>query len=345
MTQNRLDLRDALFESSEFLADVPSGCAYIENNFYRDNVTAKPEIERATIHIYKAILRYAAELLALQNASVRRRILESVTPITDQRLTGLRSSVEIEWQKLCQLVQFNALDKALRNGKQAELRLARIDDEVSRVLRVFVQNFSLPVAEGAYYNSYANQGDDTCLQNTRVDLLSGISNWAESCESKPIFWLNGMAGTGKSTIARTVAHSFDKEGKLGASFFFKRGEAERGNAKRLISTVTKALMTKVPQLVPGVLAAIDRDPDISSKALSQQFDALFLHPLLELKQHRNVNMVVVIDALDECVSDDIQILLKLLPQLQKSTSIRLRIFLTSRPELNSPSPTCAIIKE
>ena len=114
-------------------------------------------------------------------------------------------------------MQFDTLDNLWRNGKQAELRLVRINDEVTKVLRVLIQNFILPVAERAYYNSYANQRDDRCLPNTRVGLLSQISEWAQSCESKHIFWLNGMAGTGKSTIARTVAHSFDQEAKLGAS--------------------------------------------------------------------------------------------------------------------------------
>ncbi|KAL4912441.1 hypothetical protein BDW62DRAFT_206493 [Aspergillus aurantiobrunneus] len=332
MTQNRLDLRDALFESSEFLAGVLSRCAYIENNFYQNNTAGKSEIERAIIEIYKAILRYAAELLAVQNASVGRRILDSVTLISDQRLMELRTSIENEWQKLCQWVQLDALDNLLQNDKQAGLCLARIDEEVSKVVRA-IQNFSLPVAEGAYYNSYANEADNRCLARTRVELLSQISEWAESCEGKHIFWLNGMAGTGKSTIARTVAHSFDKDGTLGASFFFKRGEADRGNAKRLISTITKDLMTRVPQLVPGVLAAIERDPNISLKALSQQFDTLLLRPLLNLKQHQLSKMVIVIDALDECEEDDTRVLLQLLPQLQKSESIHLRIFLTSRPEL------------
>lgn len=44
-----------------------------------------------------------------------------------------------------------------------------------------------------------------------------------------------MAGTGKSTIARTVARSFADEGQLDASFFdffFKKGEGDRGTAGR-----------------------------------------------------------------------------------------------------------------
>jgi hypothetical protein len=330
MTQNRLDLRDALFESSEFLAGVLSGCAYIETKFYRDNATAKSEIERATVAIYKAILRYAAEVLAVQNAGVGMRILDSVTPISDQRLTELRTSIENEWQKLCQWVQLDALDNLLQNDKQAGLRLDRIDDEVSKILRI-LQNFSLPVAEGASYDSYENQRGEKCLPGTRHDLLRKIMDWAETSD-KCIFWLNGSAGTGKSTISRTVAELFKGKGQLGASFFFKRDEANRSNARRFISTITKQLMASNRQLAPGIAKAIQDDADLSTKALSQQFEKLLLQPLSEGEQQETTS-VIVIDALDECKEDDVEILLELLPRLQESKSVRLRIFLTSRPEL------------
>jgi hypothetical protein len=49
---------------------------------------------------------------------------------------------------------------------------------------------------------------------------------------KSIFWLKGMAGTGRSTISRTVARSLKGTNHLGASFFFKRGEGYRGYAKK-----------------------------------------------------------------------------------------------------------------
>ena len=80
-------------------------------------------------------------------------MLIHVTPITDQRLTELRSSIEEEWQKLYQCVHFDALDTLLQNGKEAESRLARIDEEVSEHLRALIERFSLPIAQGA---SYAN---------------------------------------------------------------------------------------------------------------------------------------------------------------------------------------------
>ncbi|KAF9882745.1 hypothetical protein FE257_005324 [Aspergillus nanangensis] len=72
----------------------------------------------------------------------------------------------------------------------------------------------LPVAEGAEFGTYMDQHEEECLQGTREELLYDINEWAVSPESKCIFWLNGLAGTGKSTISRTVAKSFKKQGFL-----------------------------------------------------------------------------------------------------------------------------------
>jgi pantothenate kinase-related protein Tda10 len=63
----------------------------------------------------------------------------------------------------------------------------------------------LPYAENAPYNSFARQHELTCLSNTRVEVLREIHEWADGQDMPCIFWLNGMAGTGKSTIACTVA--------------------------------------------------------------------------------------------------------------------------------------------
>ncbi|BCR90675.1 uncharacterized protein ACHE_60561A [Aspergillus chevalieri] len=138
--------------------------------------------------------------------------------------------------------------------------------------------FNLPVAEGAPYDSFANQHDEMCLPDTRTWLQCQVTDWAKKPDSKLIFLLNGMAGTGKSTIARTVAQSFDKKGLLGASFFFKRGEADSDNAKRFISTITRQLMTSNRELTSDISRVIEDDPDLSTKALSRQFDNfLFSH--------------------------------------------------------------------
>ena len=94
-------------------------------------------------------------------------------------------------------------------------------------------SIDLPVAKVASYDSHTEEHNARCLPNTRTALLHDITQWAKDKDGKTIFWLCGMAGTGKLTIARTAAQSFAEAGQLGASFFFKKGEGERGNASRI----------------------------------------------------------------------------------------------------------------
>ncbi|KAE8334733.1 hypothetical protein BDV24DRAFT_172015 [Aspergillus arachidicola] len=334
MTKNHQDLRDALFDSSEYLADVLVQCAFIEKKFYLDGSSkTKEDLGNALIKLYKAILHYTARVQMTQNASMGRKMLNSVTAITEHPLTELKSSVEKERGNLHQLI---GLVSHLYHEEKAESILHKID-ELADSMKLLIEQFSLVnlhVAEGAFYNSYVNEHEDFCLPGTRTELRSQISKWAKSSDGKCIFWLNGMAGTGKSTIARTVAQSFKEQGLLGATFFFKRGEADRGNAKHLISTIIKQLVTSHRGLVPHILNVIKNDLNISSKFLSEQFDKLLYQPLLKLHLNQLSTIVIVIDALDECDrEDDIGVVLRLLFKLQYIKSVHVRIFLTSRPEL------------
>ncbi|KAJ9491221.1 hypothetical protein VN97_g2007 [Penicillium thymicola] len=194
----------------------------------------------------------------------------------------------------------------------------------------------LLIATETEFDSFSDRNEVQCLQGTRTELLRQIMEWASSSDQKNIFWLNGMAGTGKSTISRTVAKSLKDINHLGASFFFKRGEGDRGNAKKLFPTIIKQLVLMTPGLSSGVQKVVQDDPEISSKSLSEQFDKLLLQPLLDLDGlgQQTQTTVIVVDALDECEHDqDVRNLIQLLPLLQKANTVRLRVFLTSRPEL------------
>ncbi|EXU97777.1 phosphorylase, AAA and WD40 domain protein [Metarhizium robertsii] len=197
----------------------------------------------------------------------------------------------------------------------------------------------LPVVEDAAFDSHAEEHNRTCLKDTRVDVLQDIATWAVSSGTQQIFWLCGMAGTGKSTISRTIARSFAKQGILGASFFFKRGEGDRGNSSKVITTIAAQVAEKYPAISPLVAKALENDSRIVHKALREQFQELILKPLQTNSQHVRKNsdpIVIVIDALDECDSaDDIELLIFLFSRTEGLQSVRLKTFVTSRPELST----------
>ena len=193
----------------------------------------------------------------------------------------------------------------------------------------------LPVANGVAFDSHDEEHNATCLPDTRVQLLHDIRKWVDGIEGKGIFWLNGMAGTGKSTVSRTVARSFHDRGQLGASFFFKRGEGDRGGASKFFTTLATQLVITVAGLAPHVKNAIDADPAIPTKTMRDQFTKLILEPLSQLQVVRKAGtIVIVVDALDECErEEDVRTIIHLFSQTRTLQSPRLRFFTTSRPEL------------
>ncbi|KAK6334975.1 hypothetical protein TWF718_010416 [Orbilia javanica] len=211
-------------------------------------------------------------------------------------------------------------------------------DQINVVLSVEQQAYldKLPIAEGAVFNSFEDEGEPECLPGTRTDLLNDLNIWIAEPKETRIFWLCGMAGTGKSTISRTLARTLSENGQLGASFFFKRGKAHRGDASRFFSTLAMDLKAIIPLLGPHISEAVANDPNVCQKALSEQFQKLLLGPLSKVQQtdvpDPKKALVLVIDALDEC--GDGEIVGRLIDFLGRlaEVDLNIRIFITSRPE-------------
>jgi hypothetical protein len=193
----------------------------------------------------------------------------------------------------------------------------------------------LPYAIDSPFNSNTKQHEPICLANTRVRLLQDVYDWANRKDQQFIFWLNGFAGTGKSTIARTVARHFFDEKRLGASFFFSKGGGDISHAGKFFTTIAKQLASSVPTLNGHVCEAIKAHADISTLSFHDQWHQLVLDPLSKMNKSSPSSIyILVIDALDECDNEEsIRIILHLLAQARSITNITLRVFLTSRPEI------------
>lgn len=194
----------------------------------------------------------------------------------------------------------------------------------------------LPISEGASFESHAEEHNPTCLPDTRMDLLEQIHTWARNPSAEAIFWLKGMAGTGKSTISRTLAQSFKEEGCLGASFFFKTGESDRSSLSKFCTTVTSQLVSYIPGLAPHIKKVLDSDSQVIRKSVQEQFQNLILEPLSKVPKvsQESSTFVIVVDALDECERDaDAKLLIQLFSRVKNLHSLHLKVFVTSRPEV------------
>ncbi|KAL0944678.1 g-protein beta wd-40 repeats containing [Colletotrichum truncatum] len=194
----------------------------------------------------------------------------------------------------------------------------------------------LPIVYEARYDSLDVQDSPKCAGGTRIRFQETIYRWADDDSGEPFFWLVGPAGTGKSTIARTIADSLAKKKRLAAGYFFKRGEKGRNDTSRLIPTLAIQLADTVPYFkghLRSCLDGLDRDA-IEKKGLGVQFDKLILSPLVELASTNTSQepWVIIIDALDECERPEhLPLVITLLGRLRHVDTIRFRVLFTSRP--------------
>lgn len=181
--------------------------------------------------------------------------------------------------------------------------------------------------------SYKGSDDlPSCLEGTRVDILGALHSWATDSTALQIYWLNGHAGSGKSTIARSLASSLSLSGNLGASFFCSRDSQERSDLKKIFPTIAFQLATAIDSQAAkyraALLSVLRSHPDIASSSLRNQLDELIVKPatVSELKT------IIIIDALDECRDEATTSLILSLLATTITHLANIKLFITSRPE-------------
>ncbi|RXW22299.1 hypothetical protein EST38_g3544 [Candolleomyces aberdarensis] len=158
---------------------------------------------------------------------------------------------------------------------------------------------------GAAYDSQELAKVNSCFEGTWVKLLAGIGCWMsnialeEQETRKPIYVLDGIAGIGKSTVAKTVAQHAAAINSLGASFFFSRDHADRQQAADFVHTIAYQLACYDASYGKAIATAIDDHPESLHKIMAQQFSVLVAEPLSGMLKQRATPLVFVFDALDE----------------------------------------------
>ena len=166
------------------------------------------------------------------------------------------------------------------------------------------------------------------MRGTRSAILDEIELWAREFDQPTVYWLNGLAGTGKSTIAQTVAERLLADGQLGASFFCSRDFEDRSNHHFLFPTLAVQLARRYTEFRLVFIPLVRSDPGIAYESLYNQMNKLIVRPLVESA----ISTIIVIDALDECKDEEpasafLSVLEQFAPEIPK-----VKFFLTGRPE-------------
>ena len=167
-----------------------------------------------------------------------------------------------------------------------------------------------------------------CLRGTRETVLNEIESWTKDFKKPPVFWLNGLAGTGKSTIAQTVAGRVFADGLLGASFFCSRDFEDRSDLYSIFPTLAFQLAHKYPNFRDRLVSLLQSNPDVVDESMYSQMERLIVEPL----RSADLSTVIVIDALDECRDEEpssaiLSVLGRFVEQIP-----RVKFLITGRPE-------------
>ena len=167
-----------------------------------------------------------------------------------------------------------------------------------------------------------------CLRGTRKDVLQEIECWFTGEQDQRVFWLNGLAGTGKSTIAQTFAETTFADGNLGASFFCSRDYTNKSNLQMIFPTLAFQLAYRYPLFRMELLQVLRAIPDAGRESLCSQMENLIVGPLKAAR----IPTLIIIDALDECKDEEpASAILSVLSRYMHEIP-GVKFFITGRPE-------------
>jgi hypothetical protein len=167
-----------------------------------------------------------------------------------------------------------------------------------------------------------------CLSGTREDVLWQIEHWLMDRRDQRVFWLSGLTGTGKTTIAQTFAETSFAGGKLGASFFCSRDFEDRSDLRAILPTLAFQLAYRYPRFRKELLRVLKASPDVGRESLCSQMEKVIVGPLRATR----IQTLIIIDALDECKDEEpasaiLSILSRYVDRIPD-----VKFFITGRPE-------------
>ncbi|KAF7342455.1 hypothetical protein MVEN_01834700 [Mycena venus] len=180
---------------------------------------------------------------------------------------------------------------------------------------------------------FTDQSKSLCAAGTRVEIQADIFEWLspQPGTKEHIFWITGIAGSGKSTLSATLVDNLRKKGApVAAQFFISRNIPETINPAKIIPTIAQQLA----ELSPAAACIIhEKLKDGFPPSRKEQVEGLLLAPIRKLSESCDA-VIILIDALDELenAADSVKEILESIAPRGCYLPENVRFLVTSRPE-------------
>jgi len=177
--------------------------------------------------------------------------------------------------------------------------------------------------------------DLCCMDGTRKSILEQIMAWTsnglEQTDGRNAYWIYGLPGIGKTSLAHSICASLHDKEQLAGAFFCRRDDQELKEPRNILPTLIHKLAILFPPFRSIVAECLRNDPNVRPESMRP---TLFLDFIRKLPRPPKKTLVFVIDALDECGGPESRPgVLKALTDAAAHAPW-LKVIITSRPEVD-----------
>ena len=198
-------------------------------------------------------------------------------------------------------------------------------------LRTIVENVNPSQTGNLAKFDFTGKIDGLCNkfhEGTRQWFLDKVSCWFGNEESR-VMILTAGPGVGKSVLSAKVCKQYQQRGQLAACHFCDFRNSDYSNPNRILQSLASQMCDNVEGFRDELTKALHRDH--SRDSLPDTFRVLLNDPLHALGRHEPV--LIVVDALDEGKTDEKSEFLELISDNFFELPEWIKIFISSRPEL------------
>ncbi|KAF4609761.1 hypothetical protein D9613_011913 [Agrocybe pediades] len=189
-----------------------------------------------------------------------------------------------------------------------------------------------PVDDARYNSAYSTAVKRrACTASTREQILNDLRTWVKDPNGSKVFWMNGMAGTGKTTILYSFCEWLEDDKRLAGNFFCSRASASCGDLNNIVRSIAYQLAHYSPAFRSELCKILEEKQNPHTLNVGEQFKWVVATPLEKSKDAIPDGAIIVIDALDEC-SDISATALFLKVLMTYATRLPIKFLVASRPE-------------